>query len=79
MARNNSEASIAAIPADEIAEVIAANDIAKSGRSATVVDTNTVVEDRTEAAVEDAEREYAVEHIELDGGTTLTSYGEEVA
>lgn len=76
MARNNGNTAISAIPADEIAEVIAANDLTASGRSVTLVDTNTVVEDRTEASGDDALVEYHSEDSQLDGGTVLTSYGE---
>lgn len=42
----------------------------------TVLETQTVVEDRTDKPAIEAEREYHSEEITLDSGTILTSYGE---
>jgi hypothetical protein len=50
------------------------NDIVKSGRVNTSVQTQTVVEDRTENPEVRPMVEYEAEHQELDGGTMLTTY-----
>jgi hypothetical protein len=72
------KATVETIPADEIAEIVAAadSDVAKSGRSETILETNTVVEDRTEKPVVDIDREYHSEDIDLGNGTILTNIGE---
>jgi len=55
------------------------NDLTRSGRVNTVVETITVVEDRTEAPVERMEVEYDATHETVGAfDTVLTTYGEPV-
>ena len=56
----------------------AAGDLTITGRTETVVDTVTVVEDRTEEPADVVRVEYQSEDIDLGHGTILTSYGEPV-
>lgn len=86
MARNSNKApaeapaeegTVSAIPADEVAELVAAqeeNDLTRSGRTKTKVDTATVVEDRTEAPARLASGKVKVASRKLDNGTVLQSY-----
>jgi hypothetical protein len=81
MANRNNAPAIEGLSAEDIAEAVAQVEAAKtdlsvSGRSETVVDTNTVVEDYTSAPAEEVELEYEVSEESLDGGTVLTTYGE---
>lgn len=56
----------------------AKDDLTATGRKNTEVATQTVVEDRTEAPAQRIVKEYKSETRELDGGTILTSYTDEV-
>jgi hypothetical protein len=66
--------SVTNIPAAELADII-------EGHPDTKLETNTVVEDRTEAPVVDREVEYDVKHEPAgnDGATVLTTYGDPVS
>jgi hypothetical protein len=63
-------------PAPAAPKVAPRNDLERSGRSNTVVETQTVVEDRTDEPARKLGFYYEVEEKELDNGTILTSYGD---
>lgn len=54
------------------------NDLERSGRVRTQVETQTVVEDRTSDPADMIPVEYHVKHEEIAHGTILTTYGEPV-
>jgi hypothetical protein len=72
------KSGIVNIPADEIAEIVAAQAAPAPQREelagGTIRETNTVYEDRTLNPSRDEVIEYEAVTTELDGGTVLTTY-----
>lgn len=75
MAAKTNMPARAEIPADELAAIVAdieaKNDLTATGRAVTEVDTNTIVEDRTDAPADSLEDAVEVETVTLDDGTIL--------
>lgn len=73
------KSDIVEIPAEELAEIVAAQEapVREELAHGTIRETNTVYEDRTVKPAVDRAVEYEAETIELgDRGTLLTTYGE---
>jgi hypothetical protein len=73
------KSDIVDIPADELAEIVAAQEAPAPQREelagGTIRETNTVYEDRTLSPEVDRVTEYEAEEVSLEGGSLLTTYG----